>query len=55
MRLMELTKEQILQYERMSLDVMMRSKQEKRDDAKISPLVGAVLVKPDGSVETAYR
>ena len=52
---MELTKEQILQYERMSLDVMMRSKQEKRDDAKISPLVGAVLVKPDGSVETAYR
>jgi len=52
---MELTKEQILQYEQMSLDVMMRSKQERRDDAKISPLVGAVLVKPDGSVETAYR
>lgn len=52
---MELTKEEKLQYMRLSLEVMKTSKQERRDDEKVSPLVGAVLVKPDGAVETAYR
>ena len=52
---MELTREEIARYMRLSLEVMKASKQERRDDEKVSPLVGAVLVKPDGSVETAYR
>jgi len=37
-----------------SIEVMKNSIQEPRDD-KSSPLVGAVLLKPDGTVETAYR
>lgn len=52
---MELTREEIAKFMRLSLEVMKASKQERRDDEKVSPLVGAVLVKPDGSVETAYR
>ena len=34
---------------------MKRSINESRADKKASPLVGAVLLKPDGSVETAHR
>lgn len=34
----------------LSIEVMKKSIQEKRDDGKISPKVGAVLVKPDGTV-----
>ena len=39
----------------LSIEVMKSSIQEVREDAKPSPFVGAVLVKKDGSVETAYR
>lgn len=35
--------------------VMRKSIKEPRSDNKASPLVGAVLCKPDGSIETAYR
>ena len=38
-----------------AIEVMRRSVQEHRDDGSPSPLVGAVLVRPDGSVETAAR
>jgi ATP-dependent DNA helicase RecG len=46
--------EDILQYMKLAIDVMKKSVQEPRND-KTSPKVGAVLVKPDGTVETAYR
>ena len=39
----------------LAVDVMHRTVGEPRDDGKASPLVGAVLVKEDGSVETASR
>jgi ATP-dependent DNA helicase RecG len=39
----------------MAIDVMRQSVSEPRDDGKASPKVGAVLVKPDGTVETACR
>ena len=42
------------EYMELAIKVMNDSIQEPRDD-KISPNVGAVLIKPDGSVETAYR
>ena len=38
-----------------AVEVMRQSVNEPRADKKASPLVGAVLVKPDGSVETAHR
>lgn len=38
-----------------AVDVMERSVAENRGDGKKSPRVGAVLVKADGSVETAFR
>ena len=38
-----------------AVEAMRRSINEPRDDGKASPLVGAVLVKPDGSVDTAFR
>ena len=38
-----------------AIKVMMQSVAEVRGDGKASPLVGALLVKPDGSMETAYR
>jgi len=38
----------------MAIEVMNSSIQEPRDD-KVSPKVGAVLIKPDDTVETAYR
>lgn len=38
-----------------AIDVMRQSVSEPRADGKASPIVGAVLWKPDGSVETACR
>ena len=38
-----------------AIEVMQQSVHEQRTDGKPSPLVGAVLVRPDGSVETAAR
>lgn len=38
-----------------AIAVIKRSIHELRADKKTSPLVGAVLVKPDGDIETAYR
>jgi len=40
---------------KIALEEMKKSVPEQRDDGKISPRVGAVLVFPDGSFETAYR
>lgn len=50
------TKEKInaRKYMEMAIEVMNSSIQEPRDD-KVSPKIGAVLIKPDGNVETAYR
>lgn len=42
-------------YMKLALEVMRESKTEKRADGKVSPKVGAVLVFPDGTMETAYR
>jgi ATP-dependent DNA helicase RecG len=39
----------------MAIEVMRQSINEPRADKKASPLVGAVLVKPDGTVDTAFR
>jgi len=39
----------------MAVAAMKQSIKEPRADKKASPLVGAVLVKPDGSVDTAHR
>ncbi len=41
-------------YMEMALQIMNKSIQEPRQD-KVSPMVGAVLIKPDGTEETAYR
>jgi ATP-dependent DNA helicase RecG len=38
-----------------AVTVMKQSVNEPRKDGKASPLVGAVLVKPDGMIETAHR
>lgn len=38
-----------------AIEVMRKSINEPRADKKASPLVGAVLVKPDGTVDTAFR
>lgn len=43
------------EYMQLAIDTMMLSKHEKRADGKVNPKVGAVLIKPDGIVETAYR
>lgn len=48
----ELTKED---YMRMAIEQMKLCKSEKRIDGKVTPFVGAVLVKPDRTVVTAYR
>jgi ATP-dependent DNA helicase RecG len=40
---------------KMAIDVMRQSVNEPRTDVKASPLVGAVLYKPDGTIETACR
>jgi ATP-dependent DNA helicase RecG len=39
----------------MAIKVMKQSINEPRSDTKASPLVGAVLVMPDGAVDTAFR
>lgn len=52
------TKEDVFyprKYMQMAIDEMKKSIAETRDDGKISPKVGAVLVFPDGAVETAHR
>jgi ATP-dependent DNA helicase RecG len=41
-------------YMEMVVEVMKNSIQEPRSD-KVSPKVGALLIKPDGTIETAYR
>jgi ATP-dependent DNA helicase RecG len=38
-----------------AVEAMKQSINEPREDGKASPLVGAVLVKPDGSIDTAFR
>jgi len=38
-----------------AIEVMKQSVSEPREDGKASPLVGAVLYKPDGTIETAAR
>lgn len=40
---------------RLAIKVMHQSVSESRDDGKASPLVGAVIWKPDGSIETSCR
>ena len=52
---MKLTEQQVRAYMQQSIDIMKGSIQEGREDGKVSPYVGAVLVKPDGTTETAYR
>lgn len=42
-------------YMQMAIDAMNDSIAEPRDDGKVSPKVGAVLIKADGSVQTASR
>jgi ATP-dependent DNA helicase RecG len=39
----------------MAIDVMNKSINEPRPDGKVPPKVGAVLLFPDGKIETAYR
>jgi ATP-dependent DNA helicase RecG len=39
----------------MAIDVMNKSVNEPREDGKVPPKVGAVILFPDGRVETAYR
>lgn len=38
-----------------AVEAMKQFVNEPRDDGKASPRVGAVLVKPDGSIDTAFR
>ena len=40
---------------KLAVDTMFESKIEKRDDGKITPKVGAVIVKKDGSIYKAHR
>lgn len=44
-----------IDYMRISIEVMKNSVQEKRAEGEVSPKVGAVLVRPDGTYTTAYR
>jgi len=44
-----------IDYMRISIEEMKKSVQEKRKVGEISPKVGAVLVRPDGTYTTAYR
>ena len=53
--MVELTEEQIRKFMELSVEVMKNSIQEKRHDEKPSPFVGAVMVREDMSVVTAYR
>lgn len=44
-----------LDYMRLSIEEMHKSIQEKRKDKKVSPKVGVVLVRPDGTYAVAHR
>lgn len=44
-----------IDYMRISIEVMKNSVQEERAEGEVSPKVGAVLVRPDGTYTTAYR
>lgn len=44
-----------IDYMRISIEEMKKSVQEEREEGEVSPKVGAVLVRPDGSYTTAYR
>ena len=44
-----------IDYMKISIEEMKKSVQEKRKEGEVSPKVGAVLVRPDGSYTTAYR
>ena len=48
----QLTAEELMA---LAVDVMNQSIDEPRNDSKVSPKVGAVLLKADGTVETAHR
>ena len=50
-----MSKMNTIDYMQLSIDIMKMSVPEKRSDGKDCPLVGAVLVRPDGSHETACR
>lgn len=39
----------------LAIDMMNKSVNEPREDGKVPPKVGAVLLFPDGRIETAYR
>src|ERR1043166_7149701 len=39
----------------LAVEVMRRAIAEPRADGKASPKVGAVLIKPDGTIKTAFR
>ena len=53
--MLELSELQIREFMELSVEVMKSSIQEKRPDEKPSPFVGAVMVRKDLSVVTAYR
>lgn len=53
--MVELTKEQIRSCMEEVVDVMRNSVAEVRKDGKPTPKVGALIVKPDGTKETAFR
>ena len=53
--MVELTKVQIRKYMEEVVEVMRNSIAEVRADGKPTPKVGALIVKPDGTTETAYR
>ncbi len=52
MKNMQYTHKELMQ---LAIDVMNKSVNEPRADGKVPPKVGAVLLFPDGHVETAYR
>ena len=53
--MVELTEGQIRKFMELSVEVMKSSIQERREDEKPSPYVGAVMVRKDLSAVTAYR
>ncbi|MBN2639682.1 MAG: hypothetical protein JXR65_11430 [Bacteroidales bacterium] len=52
MKNMHYTHKELMQ---LAIDVMNKSVNEPREDGKVPPKVGAVLLFPDGRIETAYR
>ena len=44
-----------IDYMKISIEEMKKSVQERRKEGEVSPKVGAVLVRPDGTYTTAYR